>query len=175
MEDLGTILVSVGLIIATAWVVGIIVLAFKDKANLRTRADLYNRLLDKFSTATEFVDYLKSDSGQKLIDEITIKNTSVTAKILGSIQKGIILTLLGVGLLILGNIFGGSLGGDLYIVLSVAGTIAFVVGIGFLISTGISYRLSKSLGLLEVEKKSSETNHTVKNQTVTPEKEEHLH
>ncbi|MEJ7698975.1 MAG: hypothetical protein WKF71_04925 [Pyrinomonadaceae bacterium] len=98
MEDLGTILVSVGLIIATAWVVGIIVLAFKDKANLRTRADLYNRLLDKFSTATEFVDYLKRDSGQKLIDEITIKNTSVTAKILGcSIQKGIILTLLGGG------------------------------------------------------------------------------
>jgi hypothetical protein len=71
----------------------------------------------------------------------------VTAKILGSIQKGIILSLVGAGLPILGNVFGSQMGGDLYIVLTVAGTIGVMIGIGFLISTAISYRISKSLVL----------------------------
>ncbi len=171
MEDMTVILISVSLIVATAWVIGIIVVSFKERANLRTRADLHNRLLEKFDSATEFVDYLKSDSGQNLIDEMTVKNTSVTTKILGSIQKGIILTLVGIGLLILGNIFGSQMGGDLYIVLTVAGTIGIMIGIGFLISTAISYRLSKSLGLLEVFRKPSEASPAVKNESVQTENE----
>ncbi len=141
-------------------------MSFKEQANLRTQADLYNRLLEKFSTATEFVDYLKSDSGQKLIDEITIKNTSVTAKILSSIQKGIILSLGGAGLLILGNIFGSQMGGDLYMVLTVAGTIGIMIGIGFLISTAISYRISKSLGLLEFVQKPSDSPQTIEKKSL---------
>ena len=153
MEDLSPIVIGVVLILTSAWVIGTVVRAFKDKAIWRTRADLYTRLLDKFGSSTEFVDYLQSETGRQFFEELPVQVSSPMGKILSTIQRGIILVLLGAGLLALGNIFGSSLGGDLFIVLSVSGTISLMVGAGFLISTGISYYLSKSWGLLKVEEK----------------------
>lgn len=153
MEDLSSIIVGVVLIVTAAWVIGTVVRAFRDRANWQTRADLYTRLLDKFGSSAEFVDYLQSDAGRQFFEELPVQVSSTTSRILNSIQRGIILVLLGVGLLILGNIFDKSLGGDLYIVLTVSGTVGLMVGAGFLISTGISYYLSKSWGLLKVEEK----------------------
>jgi hypothetical protein len=153
MQNLSPMVIGIVLIIASAWVIGVVVTAFKDKSNLKTRADLYNRLMDKFGSASEFVDYLQSETGRQFFEELPVNNPSPIQKILKSIQIGIILTLLGIGLLVLGNIFGESLGGDLYIVLTVSGTIALMIGVGFLISTGISYYLSKSLGLLSPNEK----------------------
>jgi len=155
MQDLTPIVVMVVLIIAIAWIINTVIIALKQRANMRTRSELYSRLLDKFGSSAEFVAYLQSETGQQIFEELTTRSASPRNKILGSIQKGVILALLGAGLVILGNIFGGSLGGDLYIVLTVSGTIALMLGIGFLISSAISYRLSKSWGLLEIEQKAA--------------------
>ncbi len=144
MEDLSPIVIGVALIIAAAWVIIVVVKAFKEKAILRTKAELYNHLLDKFNSGNEFVSYLESESGRQFIEEITIQTAAPTSKILGSIQKGVIMTLIGCGLIVLANLF---FGGDLFNVIAVGGTIALMLGIGFLISTAISYYLSKSWGL----------------------------
>ena len=160
MQNFVPMVIGVVLIIASAWVIGIVVTAFKDKSNMRTRADLYNRLMDKFGSASEFVDYLQSETGRQFFEELPVNNPSPIHKILKSIQIGIILLLLGIGLLLLANIYGESLGGDLYIVLAVGGTIALMIGAGFLISTGISYYLSKSLGLLPTDEKSERSKQT---------------
>jgi hypothetical protein len=154
MQNLSPMVIGIVLIIASAWVIGVVVTAFKDKSNLKTRADLYNRLMDKFGSASEFVDYLQSETGRQFFEELPVNNPSPIHKILKSVQIGIILVLLGIGLLVLSNIFDNTLGGDLYIVLTVSGTIALMIGVGFLISTGISYYLSKSLGLLKTDEKS---------------------
>ena len=164
MQDLSPLVFSVTLIFATAWVVTVIIKAFKQKSILRTRAELYNRLLDKFSSAPEFVNYLESEVGRQFLEEITIQGAAPTNKILGSIQKGVIFVLAGLGSLFLGNLFDKTLGGDLYIVLIVGGTIVLMLGIGFLISTGITYRLSKSWGLIGVETKSKDTKQAVNKQ-----------
>ena len=161
MEDLSPIVIGVVLTLATAWVIAVIVRAFKERSILRTRAELYSRLLDKFSSGSEFAEYLESETGRQFVEEITVQSAAPTSKILGSIQKGIIMVLVGSGLLVLGNIFDNTLGGDLYIVLTVGGTIALMLGIGFLISTGITYRLSKSWGLIGEEAKPKDAKQTV--------------
>ena len=68
-------------------------------------------------------------------------------RILSSIQKGVTLTLFGLGFLFLGWKY--RFDGDVF---NVIGVIGLSLGIGFLVSAGISYRLSKSLGLIsEIE------------------------
>ena len=48
MQDLFPIVIGVAFTFAAAWVITVVVKAFKEKSILRTRAELYNRLLDKF-------------------------------------------------------------------------------------------------------------------------------
>ena len=58
VSDVAPIIIGVVFITAAAWVISVIVLAFKQRAALHVQADFYNRLLDKFGSASEFVDYL---------------------------------------------------------------------------------------------------------------------
>ena len=144
---------GVVIIICITWITVAVVTALKQRANTRTRAEIYNRLIDKFGTAPEFITFLQSDAGLKFIEENAAQTFAPLGKILVSIQIGIILALLGAGLLITGNIFGGGLGGDLYIVLTVGGVIGLTIGSGLLISAVVSYRLCRAWALIpSVEK-----------------------
>jgi hypothetical protein len=125
-----------------------VVAALRQQANTRTRAEIYNRLIDKFGTAPEFVAFMESDAGLNFIEENTVQPAAPLGKILASTQIGVVLTLLGAGLLVTGNVFGESLGGDLYIVLTVGGIVGLMIGIGLLISAGISYRLCRAWGMV---------------------------
>lgn len=145
---------GVVIIICISWVAVTVVTALRQRANTRIRAEIYNRLIDKFGTAPEFIAFLESEAGLNFIEENTVQSAVPLGKILVSIQIGVVLTLLGTGLLITGNVFGESLGSDLYIVLTVGGIIGLMVGVGLLISAGISYRLCKAWGMLANKEKS---------------------
>ena len=153
LNSITTAVFGVVIIVCAAWIVVTIVTALKGRANTRTRADIYNRLIDKFGTAPELIAFLQSDAGLKFIEENTVQPAEPLGKILASIRIGVVLTLLGAGLLITGNIFGESLGGDLYIVLTVGGIVGLTIGIGLLISAAISYRLCKAWGILTTNEK----------------------
>lgn len=147
---------GITVIISLAWITVSIIRTLKQRANTRTRADIYNRLIDKFGAAPEFIEFLKSDAGLSFIEENVVQTQSPVKRILNSMQTGIVLALLGAGLLITGNIFGESLGGDLYIVLAVGGIIGLMIGFGLLISAFVSYRLCNAWGIaIKTEK-----NHT---------------
>lgn len=145
MGDLVPISIVVTGIVATAWVFGAIVSAFKQRARLRAQTEFHNRMLDKFSSADEFTAYLKSDAGRSFFDNLGSDAATPLSRILGSIQKGAILTLLGLGLIILGNIFTAQDGGGL---MFVSGVVSFMIGAGFLVSSYISYRLAKTWGMI---------------------------
>jgi hypothetical protein len=146
MEDLGSIIVSVALIVAAAWVVAAIVAAWRHRINLRAHTELNNRLLEKFGTAEEFAAYLGTEAGRRFFENLMMEKVTPMTKILGSMQKGAILTLLGAGLLVLGNIFSQPQGGNVMIVI---GVVALMVGLGFLISAFVAYRLAKAWGLMK--------------------------
>lgn len=159
MEDLTSLIVGVMMIIAGTWVLSLIVGAFRQRLRLRAQTDFHNRMMEKFSSAEEFTTYLQSDAGKSFFENLNSEPSTPLNKILSSIQKGAILTLLGAGLFILGKVFAEPQldkffsqpqGGNVLIIL---GVISFMIGAGFLISSAISYRLAKSWGMISVENK----------------------
>ena len=130
-----------------------VVRELKGRANTRTRADIYNRLIDKFGTAPEFIACLQSDAGLKFIEENMVQTAAPLSKILFSIQLGVVLTLLGLGLVFTGNYYGASLSEDSNIALSIGGIVGLMTGAGLLISAAISYWLCKAWGILGIKEK----------------------
>jgi hypothetical protein len=155
VSGISALVLGAVIIISIASIVIKVITALKHRANTRTRVEIYKRLIDKFGTAPEFIAFLQSDAGIRFIEENTIEPSTAVGRILNSMQIGIVLTLLGTGLLATGNIFGGSSGGNLYIVSMVGGIIGLMIGIGLLISAVISYRLGKAWGILPQKKDDS--------------------
>lgn len=147
MEDLTPIVIIVTTVVAGAWVLSLIIAAFRQRLRLRAQTDFHNRMMEKFSSAEEFTAYLQSDAGKSFFDNLTNEPATPLNKILGSIQKGAILTLLGFGLFILGNISSIRDGGNIMFFI---GVISFMIGAGFLVSSAVSYRLAKSWGMISV-------------------------
>jgi hypothetical protein len=124
----------------------------KAGALIRARADLQTKLLDRLGSGREVVEFCQTEGGKQFIEALSMgtiespaSKGSPTERILGSIQKGIILTLLGLGFLILAGKYHRDDPGDVFMVVGVVG---LSLGIGFLLSAGASYRLSKSMGIL---------------------------
>jgi len=149
MQDLLPIIAIPTMTFAGAWVLSLIVGAFRHRAHLRAQAEFHNRMMDKFSTADEFAAYLQSDAGKSFFENLTSEPSTPLNKILSSIQKGAITALLGVGLIVLGKSFTPQEGGN---VMFVIGVVSLMIGVGFLASSAISYRLAKSWGIISVNK-----------------------
>lgn len=157
MEDLMPIVVLPISFLALAWVIGQIIAMFRHRANLRAQTDFHNRMMEKFGSATEFTAYLQSDAGKSFFDNLTIEPATPLHKILGSIQKGTVLTLLGLGLFILGKMFAEPQLDKFFAqpqgatVMIILGVVSFMIGAGFLASAAISYRLAKSWGMISTK------------------------
>jgi len=153
MQDLVSLVVITTMVIAGAWIISLLIAAFNNRAHLKAQTDFHNRMMEKFSSAGEFTAYLQSEAGRGFFDNLSNEPPSALSKILGSIQKGAILTLLGVGLFVLGNKYTPQEGGNIMFVL---GTVAFMVGLGFLASSAISYRLAKTWGMITTGKRQTD-------------------
>lgn len=136
-----------GLMFATAWIVWVISGNVRRRKIAEMQKDLHTRLLEKFGTSQELLEYLKSEAGRKFLEGATIERARPFGRILGSIQSGLTLLLVGVGLLLLHGRVSESWAEDTL----VFGVLAAALGIGFVLSAGVSYRLSKSWGLFERE------------------------
>lgn len=145
MEDLMPLIVLPVMTLAMAWVIGAIVGAFKHRAQLRAQTDFHNKMIDKFGSAEEFTAYLQSEAGKGFFDKLSVEPASPLSKILSSIKTGLILTLIGLGLIFLSPQFPGP---DIGSILTLLGVISLATGLGFLISSVISYRLAKGWGLI---------------------------
>jgi len=133
--------------IASVTMMALIVWVVLEWRRLKHKASLQNKLIDKFSTGPELNDFLQSSGGGKFINFLTVGGIGPKEKLLSSITKGIVLTFLGIALLFIGPFLQET-------VQEVRGVQAFgiaalAVGIGFLVSTFISYKLSKKWGIIE--------------------------
>ena len=106
-------------------------------------SEVQARLLDRFATAPDLLAYLQTEEGKRFLETASVEPNNPLWRILGAIQVGVILTLVGMTLMLLrGRIAGGE---DAFLGF---GAVTLALGIGFLISACISYALSKSAGLL---------------------------
>jgi hypothetical protein len=108
------------------------------------QAQVQARLIDRFSSAPEFVDFLHSPEGKQLLGGVdTIPKLHATDNILRGIRTGIITTFLGLGFL--GLCLSEEVRNEGFLI---AGAVLTAIGIGNFISTYVSVRLSRQWGLM---------------------------
>jgi len=99
-------------------------------------------LIEKFGSAQDLGELLQTSGGQRLLADLSTDGGSPLRAVLGSIQKGIIGLLVGLGAVFEGVIFN-------HAGMIVLGSLLACAGLAFLISAGVTYRLSKSWGLIQ--------------------------
>ena len=135
--------VSVGLFALIAWIVFVVADGRRRREQLKVTSEFNAKILEKMGSTAEFGAFLDTEGGRRLMKTLTVEGPSAKTRMLGSTQTGIVCTSIGIAMLILGGIFYYLRDG-----LWVMGGIITACGIGFLVSTLASYRLSKTLGLL---------------------------
>ncbi|UCE42831.1 MAG: hypothetical protein JSV17_07750 [Candidatus Aminicenantes bacterium] len=139
-EDMTLIMVLPLTILFWAWVVW----AILEWRKTRHKSQLNNKILDKFQSVQEFNDFLQSKEGSKFLNFIKFNGQAPKEKLLSSLTKGVILVTLGIALILVGQIFPDEM--KYFIAF---GIVFIALGIGFLISTLISYTLSKKWGIID--------------------------
>lgn len=104
-------------------------------------ASVQNRMLERFGSAQEFTEFLKTPEGRSyMLVAVEKGEGGQTARILGSIRWGVVLAALGIGFL--------SLAAGVDDGFVVPGVMMLSLGVGFLASSLISSRLARSWGML---------------------------
>ncbi len=132
-----------GMVVLLFWTVFSTIRRFKIA---KTQAQVQMKLLEKFSSGQDLLAYLNSEAGKRFLETTAIEQVRANpiGRILTSVQVGVILAVAGVALFFMGRQFPDAVRGFVAF-----GTLALALGVGFLLSAGVSYRLSKSFGLLE--------------------------
>jgi hypothetical protein len=144
-SDLVAIVVIPSLCLMVGWLTWM--LTRTNHLKTRARIELNQRLLEKIGSAQEVVQLMQTEEGRQLLEALTMERTISLEQILSTVQKGIVFTAVGLGAVSL-RLFSQT-GFGVFIVL---GVFVGAIGLGFLVSSGVAYRLSKSWDLLESRK-----------------------
>lgn len=137
----------IGVILFWGWVVYIIL----EWRKLKHKNQLQNKIIDKLNSVPELNEFLQTEGGSRFLNFLTIEGYSPKEKLLSSITKGIILLMLGIAFVVSHGFFS-TVAEDSSIFVGI-GFILFLLGIGFLVSSFISYLLSKKWGIIKQEEK----------------------
>ena len=105
---------------------------------------LQDKLLEKLGNSPEAIEYLNSDAGEKMFALLAKERTNPYARILTALQAGAVLSLLGIGFIILRNQVPVE-GAEAFMVIGILG---LCLGLGFLASSAAAYVFSKQWGLI---------------------------
>jgi hypothetical protein len=114
----------------------------EQKAALRAQLEL--KLIERFSNAKELEEFLSTDAGRRLLDGHRRYGGSQLGKIVGAIQGGIVLLVLGLGMMGLAAFLGHK---EPFGV----GILMFALGSGFLVAAAVARRLVRAWRLDERE------------------------
>lgn len=118
----------------------------------KIQTDAHGKLLDRLTSHDDLVAYVQSPSGKRFLDAAPIildetARAPVSApisRILWSVQAGVVLVAVGVGLFFAKNQVFEEIGSALYVM----GIVALSLGVGFVASALVAYALSHRLGLM---------------------------
>ncbi len=100
--------------------------------------EMQRHMLDKFATAKDFAEFVQSPAGQKYLMSFSETATSVYGAILRSVRTGVVLVFGGAGL-------AATVSATNSMYLWGLGIVIACLGIGFLVSAGISFWLAKRI------------------------------
>jgi hypothetical protein len=116
----------------------IFVVYFVTKARQRrveAQVQMQSRLIDRFGTAPELIEFLHSPAGREFVTGVQSAPAALTRdRILSGFTRAIVLTMLGSAFLLLTFMYERDF--------AVPAAILFSLGIGYLLATLVSYKLS---------------------------------
>ena len=126
----------------------------------KLQTDVHGKLIERFATSQEVLTYMGTDAGKKFLEATPIavgferaeQVPSPVARVLTPLQIGVVMTLLGLGLILLRHSVP-----EAAAPLLVLGTIVFMPGLGFIISAGITWVLAWRLGLMPNQNSQAKT------------------
>lgn len=144
------IIIVPALFVTIGFIIWVLVNGWQRRLRLKLMTEFHNKLLDRIGSVKDFNDFLQTDGGTTFMDSLTVERSSARPQesILRAVQIGIVVSMLGLGLLALNWYFTFRYAGDTE-VLTIIGVIALSLGLGFLVSAAVSYRLARMLGVLD--------------------------
>ncbi|HTS71021.1 MAG TPA: hypothetical protein VMO17_18740 [Terriglobia bacterium] len=153
LSDLPPVLGIGCFLLAILWMLRAVLENRRWNRSLKMQEELHTKLIEKFASGQDFTSYLQSDAGRRLLEWAPPMPATgprglpnPIGRVLWSLQAGLVVFLVGLGLLALRPGMDASFAPPLM----VFGTLGATVGAGFILSALISYRLSKHLGLIGV-------------------------
>jgi hypothetical protein len=118
----------------------------------KVQTDVHTKILDRFTANDDLLAYIQSPAGSKFLESSPIKLDAgprsvgaPLARILWSVQGGLVLLAGGIGLLVV----SGRVANDVSQGIQALGVLGIALGLGFVISAIISFVISRKLGLIE--------------------------
>jgi hypothetical protein len=152
MEMISVGVVMLTIVFALAWMVRTAVDYRRWGRLAKVQAEAHTKLLDRFTGNDELLAYVKSPAGSKFLESAPItldgsprQMNAPLSRILWSMNAGVVLTAAGIGM----NYISGRIDENMSEPVFTFGVILISVGIGFLVSAGLSFFLSRRLGLID--------------------------
>jgi hypothetical protein len=152
--DLAVMSFFITAIFVIAWVARSVLEHKRWQQAMKTQTEAHVKLVDRLTSNEDLLAYIQSGPGQRFltaapmlptIDSSTRSVGAPISRILWSMQTGIVVGVAGVGLWIAKN----SVIYEVSQPLLVLAVLAMAVGLGFVLSSLVSYALSRQLGLLQ--------------------------
>ncbi|HEX7150391.1 MAG TPA: hypothetical protein VF618_02810 [Thermoanaerobaculia bacterium] len=142
----------IGIAFALGWILRQVIEQRRWNRLSKQQSEVHNKILDRFASSSEVLDYIKTPAGTKFLEAAPIPlhapkaapNTPAT-RIIWSVQLGVVAAIVGIGMVLLSTRFSAENAHGLFSM----GVILFCIGGGFIASAGVSLVLSRRLGLWE--------------------------
>lgn len=160
-SDYLAFLVFIILLCGTIWLFRFLMENRRWNRILKLQSEVHTKLLDRFGSSQELLTYMNTEAGRRFLESSPLPTGFASGsqarislmRVLTPLQLGVVLMLLGAGFLLLRHNPTLDAEGPFLAV----GTLGLMLGIGFIISAGLSYGLARHMGLLpqsseEIEK-----------------------
>jgi hypothetical protein len=150
LEGLTIFAVFILIAFALGWLVRTVIEQKRWNRLSRTQSEVHNKILDRFSTSGELLDYIRTPAGTKFLEsapiplhaESTPQNAPVS-RVIWSVQIGVVIAAASLGILLVSGRFDKESAQEMFAL----GMIGVSIGVGFIASAAVSIFLSRRLGL----------------------------
>ena len=133
-----------------AWLVKTLIAQRRWNRLSRVQTEVHTKLLDRLASSEELLGYIQSSAGRRFLESAPIPVEDAkpslgapVARILGSIQLGVIIGAAGIGM----QVISRGLPADVSRAVFAVGVFALCLGAGFVAAAIVSYFVSRRLGL----------------------------
>jgi hypothetical protein len=150
-EALGIVTIMALIAYTLAWLVRTVIEQKRWNYLSRTQSEVHTRILDRFNSSAEVLEYMKTAAGTKFLESAPIPlhaereraYSAPVGRVMLSVQIGVIALAIAAGLLIVSLRYDKETAQGMFAM----GAIGVSIGVGFIASALVSILLSKRLGV----------------------------